>query len=504
MKIAYFLDDNKALGGAGNLLLQQAALMSRIHDVIIVISADDNGYSEEYVQRCKQLQLKYILMAYHTGYNFYMVMINNYHKMIDNARKMEDLVRNENINFLHSVQLNCSVEYVARKLHIPHLMNIYQLREDEFRIYPGDIFSNHHLCDSELYSDRWSSCLNIESRCIRPVAILDHIKEKRIYQKAAINVLMLGDLCERKNQLTAIKALEQLPADSIELRIAGSTVGEYADACRMYVKKHELEQRVYFVGFVSDIVPLLDECDCLLCTSTDESFPSSMVEALTYDLTIISTPVAGVPEVFADEINSFVSKDFSEIAIRESIRKCQEYYERGWIGKIKENARQTWLKNFDRCFVREQINIYYEDICRGYSLKSIQPFYEIEEEINKIEAQLRNAGTKWEKWVYDRCFYFLFIKKKLNRGKAYIWGAGKHGKIAYEILALLCPDLEIEAFIDTFKEGWYCGKPVIRREEIEINADRFYLISFMCNAEEAEQYLMERGLEKNKQIWSMP
>ena len=40
MKVAYFLDIPIGLGGAGNLLLQQAVLMSELYDVIIVIPED--------------------------------------------------------------------------------------------------------------------------------------------------------------------------------------------------------------------------------------------------------------------------------------------------------------------------------------------------------------------------------------------------------------------------------------------------------------------------------
>ena len=117
---------------------------------------------------------------------------------------------------------------------------------------------------------------------------------------------MLGSVCPRKNQMAAIKVIEQIIGlHDIELHIAGDLNNDYGYKCRQYVENQNLDKAVVFHGFVSEITSLLKQCDCLLCTSLDESFPSSIVEAVSYDLTIISTPVAGVPEIFVDRYNSF-------------------------------------------------------------------------------------------------------------------------------------------------------------------------------------------------------
>lgn len=73
-KIAYFLDIPKGLGGAGNLLLQQASLMAGLYDVIVVIPVDGEGNcNDEYVRRCKINNLPYIGIQYETAHNFYLI-----------------------------------------------------------------------------------------------------------------------------------------------------------------------------------------------------------------------------------------------------------------------------------------------------------------------------------------------------------------------------------------------------------------------------------------------
>ena len=63
-------------------------------------------------------------------------------------------------DILHSVQLNPIVELVSRELQIPHVMDIYQLTSDFFRIGYMDLFPHYHICDSEYYAEKWKHFLS--------------------------------------------------------------------------------------------------------------------------------------------------------------------------------------------------------------------------------------------------------------------------------------------------------------------------------------------------------
>lgn len=501
IKIAYFLDIIQGLGGAGNLLLQQAVLMSELYEVLVVIPSDSQGnINQEYANRCKKHGLPYCSLEYSTAFNFCNI---DFCGAMESVKVIEELIKTEKITFLHSVQLNIAVEYVARKLRIPHLMDIYQLREEEFKCCPGDIYPHYHLCDSRMYMERWSRQLGIESRCVRPVALLNQMRKKDTYPKKVIRILMLGSVCERKNQLMAIKACELCMQEyDLALTIAGDNNGNYANICIQYVKEHKLEEKIIFKGFVSDIVPLLEDSDCLLCTSTDESFPSSMVEALTYDLTIISTPVAGVPEVFTNVDNAFVSKDFTISSIRESLEECIRSYQSGDICEIHRRAKETWINYFARKKVREQIDSYYKEISKlPYTAEG--DFSNIMSEVRQTIRMLSDVYDDCE-GMQPRALYHTTLRDELKLGKMYLWGAGKMGAYAYKILSVLCPDLDILAFVDRNKDGEYYGLPIIKPEELPIDKTLFYGIAFCCGREDAMCYLEERGLELNEQIWVIP
>ena len=504
MKVAYFLDVPQGLGGAGNLLLQQAILMSEIYDVTVIIPTDDNGVpNEEYASRCELHNIRYRGIRYQTSYNFSMI---DFMEAMNSVTDIEEFTKRERIDFFHSVQLNLAVEYVSRKLKIPHLMNIYQLPEEEFRICQSDIYPHYHLCDSILYSERWKRQLKIESRCLRPVALQDSIIFKRTYSAKKLLILMLGAVCVRKNQMAAIKAVESfVRSGKAELHIAGEAIDGHAEECIAYVKDQELEKSIIFHGFVSDIVPLLQSSDCLLCTSTDESFPSSMVEAMTYDLTIISTPVAGVPELFVNKVNSFISEDFSERSINKSIQECFEYYSNGKIYEIHTNAEKTWQENFARGFMRKELNSYYKEIIADKRYGELNEYVEIIDNIRSTQALLQNKNnTEILHWVCRKDFYYNAIQQGLSGAKMYIWGAGKRGRIAQKILNLLCPSLEIAAFIDQSKEGCVDNIAIKKPEAISFEKDCFYCISPKDGKYEILQYLKDMGLELHRQVWFIP
>lgn len=502
MRIAYFLDIANGLGGAGNLLLQQARLMSQIYDVIVVIPCDENGNgNQEYIRRCRDKGLKYRLLHYKTSYNFYYI---DYLHAVESQNTIKCFAIEEKIDFFHSVQLNIAAEMVARELKLPHLMNIYSLRKEEFALSGSDIYPHYHLCDSQLFARQWSSILKIKSKCIRPVAPLMDIRKKSHNRKPYYKIVMLGYVCKRKNQLAAIKAVEScLNQFDIVLEIAGSEEPKYADRCKRYVEQCGLCNKVHFKGFVSDITSLLEQCDCLLCASTDESFPSSIVEAVTYDLTIISTPIAGVPEIFQDKYNAYIANGFQAKDISKTIMECIRAYEEESIEAIHHNAHKTWEKYFAPNIIRNEIFKYYNEILEDNYIGNVDIYANIPtEQMRNLSKAIQLLDT--ENLTYQRVFYYTYLKKYLHGKKAYIWGAGKLGSLANQLIQILELDIEIIAFIDKYKCGEYYGKPIICPNKIKYENDYCFFISFWEGRENIIELLNTKGVIYNQQSFLLP
>ena len=511
MNIAFFLDIPVGLGGAGNLLLNQAAVMKDIHNVVVGIPINYDGKENpEYALRCDKAGLRYFGLDYRTSFRI---------QDIDIVRAQRDYIsvlsflRDERIDFVHCVQLNVTVELAAKTLGIPCLMNVYQINENEFFLSCNGLLSRYHSSDSILYCNTWKDGLGVKSQCIRPISPIDEIiiKEKK---KKITHVVMTGDVCEYKNALAGIQSVEQMikKGKYIELHILGYDSSEYANECKKYVADNKLSDNIHFYGFVRNVYDVLNDMDVYMCTSKWESFPSSMVDAVSYGLSIISTPIAGVPELMKDKENAFVSKDFSIESIVSSLEDYFEAVENGDIQRIAKNAQKTWEENFSRDTIRNRLDEYYTDIIEEFesvSEKDTDPFVSFLE--NQITVDSNSIYNYISESPYGnppmlrRAYYFACMKKSVEEyGQVYIWGCGRYGRFVYDFIKRFTPDIKIKAFVDSFKNGEFEGVKIIRPEEVNAESNDVMIVSTIKDITDLLSSCERKGFINNKTLWHVP
>jgi len=86
-----------------------------------------------------------------------------------------------------------------------------------------------------------------------------------------------------------------------------------------FIKRHNLEKIVVFVGFKADVVPYYFSSTHLISCSTNEGLPITFYEAKLCGLSIISTPSGGGNEIFSVqdlEIESFSAADFENALLQ--------------------------------------------------------------------------------------------------------------------------------------------------------------------------------------------
>ena len=133
------------------------------------------------------------------------------------------------------------------------------------------------------------------------------------------NLLFLGKIDRLKGIYDLLEVLYQNKqnfSDKIELHIGG---GGEVEKLKELISKYELEDFVYYEGFVSGNKKetLLNECDAYILPSYTEGLPVSILEAMSYGKPILSTPVGGIPEVVKGNGILFQPGDLS--AIRKAI-----------------------------------------------------------------------------------------------------------------------------------------------------------------------------------------
>jgi glycosyltransferase involved in cell wall biosynthesis len=87
-------------------------------------------------------------------------------------------------------------------------------------------------------------------------------------------------------------------------------------------KRLELNDRVFFTGWISDrskIFDYLKQSTVFVLPSLSEGRPRVLVEAMACGLPVVATDVGGVPEVVADGVNGLLVPPRDEKALAEAI-----------------------------------------------------------------------------------------------------------------------------------------------------------------------------------------
>jgi len=121
----------------------------------------------------------------------------------------------------------------------------------------------------------------------------------------AIQLLMVGRLNKQKRVDVALDVLSELP-DCYFLNIAGKD--RLNGYLQEYAKSLGLQERVRFLGQVSNPYKLMQRSDCLLLTSDFEGFPNVMLEALACGTQVAAlNGIPGVSSVIVNNFNGYVA-----------------------------------------------------------------------------------------------------------------------------------------------------------------------------------------------------
>ncbi|HBK23566.1 MAG TPA: glycosyl transferase family 1 [Planktothrix sp. UBA10369] len=173
-----------------------------------------------------------------------------------------------------------------------------------------------------------------------------------------IVILLLGTVCERKGQRDLIKALPLLSTQyyhKIRCFIVGDRPSMYSTELAQLIAQFPdyLKQRLTLVSETPETAQYFLAADIFVCTSRIESYPRVIMEAMGYNLPIITTPVFGIPEQIRPEINGL----FYTPEQPEELAKC--------ITLLLENPdlRQEFAENAK--YVLESLNTF-EEMTQSY------------------------------------------------------------------------------------------------------------------------------------------
>ena len=509
-KILYFLDYGKYFGGAVNTLLRQALLTKRAGYKVIIFFSDYWG---------KELQEEYRVIFQKEGieYEWATYQIASHPEDVDiicidaHYEQLKQKIMVHNPDILHSVQINPCVELVSRELGIPHIMNIYPLLPEFFSVDYINIFPHYHICDSWYWAERWHSYLKTDYTCIRTVVdCKEHFVKGKMLRKP-IRYICTGVLDVGKNQLNVIRAFHQALQEGVSgiLSLYGYDEGIYAEECRQYVIQYNLSEWIHIEGFCTDMESVYQKSDVLICGSRRDSYPNVISEAMAYGLVVISTPVAGVPEIIKDGENGYLTENDSVEAICKKIVEFNSDIGQKRLEIIKENTYKTFEQNHSPEVVTKSLLAYYEHVVQDNKKSSEIHITDIMiSDIRKRFAPMIHLFyQKFEEFADPRkislkLWYLYHIKPAIEeaaqRGAVfYIWGAGKYGLAVKEMLEVFLPEISVSGFIDSNRSGTFFEYIINEPKEL-LKKKNTVLFVAVGN----EQQEIFRQLEDNNKIFN--
>ena len=188
-------------------------------------------------------------------------------------------------------------------------------------------------------------------------------REKLGLPKHKTVIGIVGQICPNKGQLLLLKAFNKLKRDYPDavLAIVGAVPrGDegYMQAVKRYIKKHNLEESVFLLGFSSNVQDVLTAFDVFVHASSIEAFGLVIIEAMIAGVPVVASATGGVPEIVSSGNNGFLFTPESEESLLEKLQ-C--------ILALNDDERKV-LSDAARKDVAERFNVerYTDDILSCY------------------------------------------------------------------------------------------------------------------------------------------
>ena len=138
-------------------------------------------------------------------------------------------------------------------------------------------------------------------------------------------LLCIGRLSAQKGQLLLIEAIAKLRKRGKNIRLVLAGDGEMREEIEAYCRKHGLSEQVTITGWIdSDTVKqLLEGCLAMVLPSFAEGLPVVIMEAFARRKPVLTTYIAGIPELVKDQENGLLFPAGSVDAIVSAIDEIQ-------------------------------------------------------------------------------------------------------------------------------------------------------------------------------------
>jgi colanic acid/amylovoran biosynthesis glycosyltransferase len=137
------------------------------------------------------------------------------------------------------------------------------------------------------------------------------------------NLVCVGRLCEQKGQLLLLEAVKQIITDGLKCQLTLVGEGSLRPEIEHLIQDYGLEEHIKITGWASgtEVQKHIINSRALVLPSFAEGLPVVIMEALALERPVITTYVAGIPELVKSGVNGWLVPSGSVQALTDVMRE---------------------------------------------------------------------------------------------------------------------------------------------------------------------------------------
>jgi len=134
----------------------------------------------------------------------------------------------------------------------------------------------------------------------------------------------VGRLCEQKGQLLLLQAVKKLRDRGLDIELVLAGDGEMREIVEASIRDYGLEKNIRITGWISNdqVREEILQSRALVLPSFAEGLPSVIMEAMALHRPVLTTYIAGIPELALNKEHGWVFPAGSVEALTEAIEEC--------------------------------------------------------------------------------------------------------------------------------------------------------------------------------------
>ena len=148
------------------------------------------------------------------------------------------------------------------------------------------------------------------------------VRKKFNLPEEAVIVGNIANHIEAKHLETYIRTADYLINQKNQKQLYFVQIGNFSrrtEDLKKLVKELDLEDHIFFSGYISEASALIPQFDVMLLTSENEGIPQVIYESFYYNVPVVSTNVGGIPEVIENKVNGLLNEAYDHKGLGENL-----------------------------------------------------------------------------------------------------------------------------------------------------------------------------------------